>query len=268
MSESRSRGVEESEVEAALSALARVEVAPELGEDLRRRITGVPRRQIGWAWAAGVAAMAVIAGGLMRPQRHEDTKGTAERPRSRELRIESRATIEGREPQIAQLTQMAGANGKAKSAAAGAVMRQGTAEPRRDKDTNGTAERQQDPPAAGSQVGNLRGDVRFSETVEDMPALQNDRRPAGVGTPALQGTAGAQADDDLRALQNGGVVLILGRPEPAEVSGSCYIEVTRADGTRTAIEQEVERDAAGRPQMVRLVYDETQAEAALVRQGG
>jgi hypothetical protein len=64
------------------------------------------------------------------------------------------------------------------------------------------------------------------------------------------------------------VILVLGRPEPVLPSGSCYIEVTRADGTRTVREQTVERDAAGRPQMVQISYEQMEPNAASAQQGG
>jgi hypothetical protein len=107
-----------------------------------------------------------------------------------------------------------------------------------------------------------------------------------MGRPAtaLEQTAGAQAHDEsstslpstklrasragLRALQNGGVILVLGRPEPVLPSGSCYIAVTSGDGRRTVVEQAVERDAAGRPQMVRVAYEQTEPNAGSGQQGG
>jgi len=47
--------------EAALSTLARVERAPELGADLRRRITGTRVGGLRWGWVgAGAAAMIMI----------------------------------------------------------------------------------------------------------------------------------------------------------------------------------------------------------------
>jgi hypothetical protein len=100
---------------------------------------------------------------------------------------------------------------------------------------------------------------------------------AGMGTAGLRETAdGRRAGADpstalragLRALQNGGVILVLGRPEPVLPSGSCYVEVKRVDGSRSVAEQSVERDAVGRPQMVRISYEQIEPDAASVQQGG
>ena len=68
--ESRSRGVEEAETEAALSALARVERAPELSADLRRRITGTRVGGLRWGWvgAGAVAAIMIVVAVAVWPR--------------------------------------------------------------------------------------------------------------------------------------------------------------------------------------------------------
>jgi hypothetical protein len=241
-------------MEAMLSALARVERAPELSEDLRRRIARTPRRQVGWAWAAGVAVAVVVTVGAIgltaRPQRHKGTKGAAQ----------------WRNPQIAQMTQVAGGNEKPKDAATGVVTGRISTKAQGDPrslELRRAGRREGVVPSASLRAGlplrSAQGQDDNGLAGGELPStalragLQKDERAAGVGTPALQG---------------GGVILVLGRPEAVQVSGSCYMAVTSGDGTRAAAEQAVERDAAGRARMVRVAYEQTEPNARSGQQGG
>jgi hypothetical protein len=252
--ESKSRRVEESailaRVEAALSTLARVERAPELSEDLRRRIAGTRGRRIGWAWAAGVAVAAAVlvmalSGPTAKPQRDRGTKGPGQR----------------RDPQIAQMTQIAAESEESGEAATGVVMSRLTTKPQRHKGTKGTARRRGAPAELGQE--GLASNAAAQDLAvagpqaENLRHYDNDRR------------ACAAEGGDIPAPQvAGGVILVLGRPAPVRVSGSYYAEVTLADGTKSVVDQAVERDAGGRPQMVRITYEKTEPNAASVQQGG
>ncbi|MFB3879662.1 MAG: hypothetical protein ACE149_00290 [Armatimonadota bacterium] len=279
--ESKSRKVEESEVEDALSLLARVESAPELGEARWRRAsleragdTLLPHRR--WAWGVGVA----VAAGVMaicsltaEPRRHQGTKGRVERL----------------EPQTARMTQMAPPRERPREPHSGELSGRKAGEPQRHKRTKQPAAREGfRRPASVAQVpepaeGRVSGPDRAAAMAEANPDALQDLPAAGSQVENLRykdvgvkgeeqapfdPTQGRPAEREAPARPTSGVVLVLGRAEPVLPSGSCYIEVTRADGTTTAAEQAVERDAAGRPQMVRLSHDWGQAEAAVVRQGG
>ncbi len=242
-------------VEAALSALARVERAPELSADLRRRIAGTPARRFGWAWVAAVGIMAAGLGLVTMwprearplPPRHSQVARGASgghRPAA-SLKIASPIVV-GEQGHPSEDTDRPAkrlartwpsshsrrAVPEGSSSGAGFQPAEGcVSSPDHEGVTAGSAQvAAKDLPAAGPQVENLRH-------------YEEGRQPTE------------------------GVILVLGEPEPVLPSGSYYAEVTLADGTRTVREQTVERDAAGRPQAIRISYEQTVAGTA-VQQGG
>ena len=65
-----------------------------------------------------------------------------------------------------------------------------------------------------------------------------------------------------------GVVLLLGQPEPVLPSSYCYLEVSFPDGTKSILDQSVERDAGGEPRVVQLSYQQVPPEIESVNEGG
>ena len=65
-----------------------------------------------------------------------------------------------------------------------------------------------------------------------------------------------------------GVILILGKPDPILPSGSCYVEVSLPDGSRSIVDHAVERDAVGKPRSVRHVVQLVAPENGALEQGG
>ena len=65
-----------------------------------------------------------------------------------------------------------------------------------------------------------------------------------------------------------GLLLILGESQPVLPSSYCYLAVTRPDGNSSILSQTVERDAAGEPRVVQIIYQETAPEPRLPEQGG
>ena len=253
--------------EAALSTLARVERAPELSADLRRRITGTRVGGLRWGWvgAGAVAAIMIVVavavwprggGEGMRSGRREVVEATGAREQAADSRVVEppQAVREG--------------IGEAKAFDGGAP-------------PVGRACRRLHARRAQEYTAGTAGGDAPRNGLGDIPALQAQAPSEGAGQqqaafaepppPRLRGPGAAAskapAERDTPAEPVGGVILVLGRPEPVQVSGSCYVEVTLADGTRTVREQTVERDAAGRPQMVRLSYERSVPGAA-VQQGG
>jgi hypothetical protein len=282
--ESKSRGVEESAilapVEAALSTLARVERAPELNEDLHRRIAGRRGRRMGWAWAVAGGVVAVALGVVAWPRGGQPPR-TARHPRVHQMK------------QVAA-APMVGLRGDTTREAQGGAAHARTGAQARDEQAAGMPanDRRDIPALQGTAGGQADGDLRTLRGDEAPKAAGFPSTRLGVnGDPALQRRAGVQASDaqaagipasdrrDISALPGtaeagetpalpGGVILVLGRPEPVLPSGRCYVEVTLADGTKTLAEQSVQRDAAGRPQMVQISYEQMEPNAASVQQGG
>jgi len=238
--------------EAALSTLARVERAPELGADLRRRITGTRVGGLRWGWVgAGAAAMIMIVVAVAVWPRGE---GEGMRSGRREAQV-AEAGVRAAEAAARMQRKSAGRPGEEAATRAPAGV--------------STDERLVPAPTRGPRRG---GDADTSPPLRPRSAQAYSTAVApGTGLPQEQeqaAFAAAPAERESPAEPIAGVILVLGRPEPVLPSGSCYIEVTRADGTRTVREQTVERDAAGRPQMVQISYEQMEPNAASAQQGG
>ena len=63
-------------------------------------------------------------------------------------------------------------------------------------------------------------------------------------------------------------MLLLGPPEPVVPSSRCYLEVSFPDGTKSILDQSVERDAGGEPRVVQLSYQQVPPEIESVNEGG
>jgi len=286
--ESKSRRVEESailaRVEAALSTLARVERAPELSEDLRRRIARRRVGELGWGWvgAGAVAAIAIVVAVAVWPR----GGGEVMRSGRREAQV-AEVGVRAVEVEARMQRNSAGGagDGAPTTAADGSCVEAGMGMPALQQRPGHGGDAETSPPyrtAVAQETGLPQGQEPFDlaqggqapaerEVAARMPLLregiEGSQGEAGMGMPAVQGQEQAPAERD-HALQNGGVILVLGRPAPVQVSGSYYAEVTLADGTKSVVDQAVERDAGGRPQMVRITYEQTEPNAASVQQGG
>lgn len=278
--------------EAALKALARIETAPDSSAELRRMVVGARGRRSGWRWAAAGVVAAVVIAVAVWPRGGDEAVRSA-RQEARVTRVE--APLAGAPAEQTSVRRPVGA--APTTGADGSCVEAGmsTPAPRQRLRHGGDAETF--PPhktAAAPRTGLPQGQEQAAfaeatapkaraerEVAARMPLLREgmdgSQGQAGMGMAGLRETAdGRRAGADpstalragLRALQNGGVILVLGRPEPVLPSGSCRVEVTLADGTKTLAEQSVERDAAGRPQSVTVAYERIALDAAAVQQGG
>jgi hypothetical protein len=206
----------------ALRALAQVERAPEMLGDLRARLAPRPRRT--WRWAvAGAVALAAAAALLL----------CAQRPAVRPLTLPAPAKVETRAPQ--------GDAGVQTATALAPI-------PQSDREVPAMAEHRhrrlvKRPAGAGARNGAASA-LKYRS---NGPAPQAAEPAAPQDVPVEV----AQAP--------GGVILLLGEPEPILPSGSCYLEVTFPDGGKSVVDQAVQRDAAGEPTAVQVSYQQTAA---------
>jgi len=66
----------------------------------------------------------------------------------------------------------------------------------------------------------------------------------------------------------GGVILVVGDPQPVLLSSSCHIEIRFPDGSKSIRDESIERDAVGRPRSVHVVCQELAPENGALEQGG
>ena len=222
------------QAEGALRALGGVEAAPELLADLRARLCVRPTNSVRWAWAgmaAGAIGAMVVWWALAHPQRADTS---IRRPGEATVAKVDRVAQRGRgAQQCAPTKRPTGAQELARHSGSASSGR----------------------PAPSRQVGRqvpstaTKSEVPPQELVEAQPTT---REPAP--TEVAQSPAG--------------LILILGEPEPVLPSGSCYIEVTHPDGTKSSVSQVIERDAAGKPRAIQVSYAQLAPTDEAPRQGG
>ena len=220
--------------EEALRALARAERAPEMLDDLRARLATRQRRT--WRWAsAGAAALAAAAVLIL----------CAHRPAARPLPRPAPTKVEARAPQGDTERQTATVVAPA---------------PRAGEDALAAPEhghrRLVKRPASGGARNDAASALKYRSNGYPIPAPEQKQEPASeTAEPAAPQDAPAEI-----AQAPGGVILLLGEPEPILPSGSCYLEVTFPDGGKSVTDQSVERDAAGEAKAVQVTYLQTAAE--------
>jgi len=215
--------------EDALAALARVEKAPDLSEDLSRRIGarqgGSQRRA--WAGAAAVAALVGVAV-LLWP---------------RAAPVETPPVMEHVQVRVPQVPT--GEVARQEDVELGEIPPEPVRAPRL-TEIQGEMASQARPPEPG-------GEVMVSEVAQTVEVVAVPPEES-LETEAMADT--------------GGVILVVGEPQPVLLSSSCYLEVSFPSGARLVVDQRVERDALGRPRAAQLSYRQVEADSATPNHGG
>lgn len=216
--------------EAALVRLADIEQAPQLTADLRAHIASGPaasRRRARIAAAAGlaVAAAAVAATGaavlLTGPRKaaapHAPTRSDSTIPPAAASR-----------PQTPDVTP---------------EVRAETSLPVQ-------------PPAIVGAPRPLPAEVMPEQAA--IPAVVSvpvQGQPAGLDEGAVMEAAPAVASLMTQPERGGGVVLLLGQPEPVRPSPSYYLEVSLPNGARSVSERIAKLEPAGAPRVIHISYE-------------
>jgi predicted anti-sigma-YlaC factor YlaD len=93
-------------------------------------------------------------------------------------------------------------------------------------------------------------------------------QPAGLAEEAAIEAAPLMASLTTQPERGGGVILLLGQPEPVRPASSCYLEVSLPNGARSVFERVAKPDVAGRPRAISISYEETTPEGSTAQQGG
>jgi len=240
----------------ALRTLSAVEVAPDLTGDLHRRLATSARRRFRLAWiGVGVAAAAGAAACLLW------VSHPAPKPRPAPARTDVTApqvVIEPPEP-VLPLTE-------------------GLPEAETPRELYRAPVQVAAIPEETEEAGPVEGAGALRWAYETALALAEKTDPLSVDEAALvlaEETPGVPTDVEepkaalARTLETEyGVILLLGPPEPILPSSRCYLEVSFPDGTKSIVDQSVERDAAGEPRVVQLSYQQVPPETEPLNQGG
>jgi len=222
------------QVDRALRALAREESAPEMIGDLRQRLAAGRPGSSRWVWAGAAGALAVAAGAsLLIWSRAQPGPGPAA----------PRQSAVGSTPRPVPPAEMVRVPGEERQPGEAAE-----AGPSRPASGRG----------GGARRHRLHGEPPAPTPSEDLPGA------AGGALPALQ----PQPTPAQIAEASAGIILILGEPQPVLPSSRCFIEVTRGDGSRSSVNQVIERDADGRPSAVDVSYQESGPKYQTPSQGG
>jgi hypothetical protein len=219
--------------EGALRSLVTVVPAPDLSADLRRRLSAVGSRPrpLRWLWAGTALAAAAAALLALRAPVPPAPPHTV---------LREPAAAQGRPPQFAiqPVTEGDGARRPtAPPAPSAAALRRSSAPPHRVLRVRHIA-----PPAASLQ------DIAPEPPGEaaDATALHAPRPELAPGP---------------RPPAPAGIVLLVAAPQPPRPSSSYYGEVTLPDGAVSSYQETVERNAAGEPQSVKIVCQQTPPQA-------
>ena len=223
--------------EKVLKTLGAVEAAPELRDDLWRRIAAPEGRRLGriLAGAAVTAAAAAIAlltytkpGGVRPPG-----------PVRAEVALPSIAPAKPAPPAARQATAPEASPSIAATVPKLPGVRSALARPHR-RVVHQTAARP-DPGIEGR-----RAEVTQTEQPKE----------AAASLPVATHEAAT------------GVILLLGNPEPILPSSSYYAEITFPDGGKSILDQSVDRDTLGEELAVRIAYQQIAPEAGAQNEGG
>jgi hypothetical protein len=205
-----------------------MERAPELSEDLRRRLAA-PRAGVRW-WGlatAGAVALVVVAA-LLWP----------------------RAAPVGAPIGVEHLARLGG------EAAVGDTVPEREAqvvEPASEEAVEQQAPRPEVAVADTSRTPEPSGELMVSAPPES----------AKANAPPVEEFTGIETEEPV-----GGVILVLGEPEPVLPSSRCYLEVSFPNGAKSVVDERIERDALGRPRASQLSYWQVEADAATLSHGG
>jgi len=106
--------------------------------------------------------------------------------------------------------------------------------------------------------------IRKHTVARERPQEQPSNQPSAeeVEAPAPE-PAAAEVEEP-----SGGVILLVGAPQPALPSSRYYVELSFPNGERSLLEQSVERDAVGEPRTVQVTYQQIGPEPPVPNQGG
>jgi len=225
----------------ALRTLSAVEVAPDLTGDLHRRLATSARRRfrVGWIGAAAVAAVGVAIGCLLWLSPRAPAPGP---PPARTDVAAPQVVIEPSEPVLPFTEDLP------------------------------EAETPNRPHRAPVQLARMPEETEEPALAEAYEMLSSTEETAVVSADELRVTPAEVEASEVALAQTSeteyGVILLLGPPEPILPSSRCYLEVSFPDGTKSILDQSVERDAAGEPRVVQLSYQQVPPETEPLNQGG
>jgi hypothetical protein len=219
--------------ERALGVLGVVAETPDLSEDLRRRIAAPLPWRRRWGAAAVVAgvALAVTAMGALLWPRERVPDVTPSPP----VVVEAPGAAEGGPAIVGQVEVMSPRVTVAAPELPAAEMAETPQAPMEREVAAAPVEVVAEPVADNTTNGEVSPAEFGEEAVFEME-------------PAM--TLPASASD-----QAGGVVLLLGEPEPVRPTSSCYLEVSLPNGARSVLERSAEVGAAGAPRVIQISYE-------------
>lgn len=214
--------------EEALGVLGAAEGAPDLSEDLRRRIAAPlpwrPRWGVAGAVAAAAVAVTAVAVLLLGPQK-------APAPSAPIVREDVTQPAVVSMPQVPDVTAEIPAE---------------------------TPPPADSPPATASARRPVPAEVMPEQAI--IPAVvfvPVQGQPAGFEEGAVTEAAPVMASLTTQPERAGGVVLLLGRPRPAQAASSCYLEVSLPNGARSVFERIAKLEPAGAPRVIQISYEQT-----------
>lgn len=233
--------------EAALAMLGAVEAAPDLSEDLRRRLEDPLRKRPRWAWTAAVAVILLAFLASLRVIRPRDAAlPNAPRP----------AVVANVPPEVG---------------AAGATAQ--TVAPL-SEDPEDDQEPEVQPTLDGLGIRQRPVSVAAHPTppqtaVDAQTSWSTDEEPAPPSTPeATEPTELRRADKvrslllrdavRRRALAKSRVVFLVGRPAEEPQAKAYYVEITLPDGTQSVVEHGSVQDVAGEGALVPAVFQQVE----------
>jgi hypothetical protein len=225
--------------EQALGVLSAVQEAPDLSEDLRRRIaTPLPWRPR-WGVAAAVAGVALavtaIAMVLAGPQKAPAPSVPIVRENVTRQPVVSM-------PQAPDVTVAIPAE---------------------------TSVSPHSPPVIVSAPRPVPAEVVLEQaTIPAVVSVPGQGQPAGLAEVGAIEAGPVMASLTTQPERAGGVVLLLGRPKPAQHASSCYLEVSLPNGARSVFERTAKLEPAGAPRVIKISYEEIAPERPAAEQGG
>ncbi len=238
--------------EEALGVLGAVEEAPDLSEDLRRRIAAPLPWRPRWAAVAAVGsaalaltAMAVL---LLGPREAPGPSLPVARETVTRPAVVSMPPAPDVTPEAPKVRPPAAQSPPVSVSAPRLVPAEVTPEPAVIPEVVSV-------PLRGQPAGIEEGAVM-------------EAAPVRLGEGMAMEAAPAMASLTTQPERGGGVVLLLGQPEPVRPASSCYLEVSLPDGARSVFERIAKLEVPGGPRVIQISYEQTAARPKAQDGGG
>ncbi len=227
--------------ERALGALGTVEEAPDLSEDLRRRIAAPIPWRPRWGLAAAIAGAAVAVTVMAVLSLWPQKAPAPGPPMVRE---------EVAEPAITSMPHALDVTVEVPAETSPPV---------------------ESPPSIVSAPRPVPAEVVLEQAaIPAVVAVPVRGQPAGFGEGAMMEAAPVRFEEEMameagpvmaslttQPERAGGVVLLVGKPEPVRTASSCYLEVSLPDGARSVFERTAKLEPPGAPRVIHISYEQT-----------